>query len=180
LSALFDRLVGAHGYPSLSLLHDLSAYVFAAAAVLGLLVLFRRKTLGWFALPIMLVAILVAGACYWVRDSIEDRVGTARLEVLSAMRQRPADPWPRGTSHVVLGRIGSTELEKAYLEPGGSFSPSPGSFGVSFWVVDRSGALVTTSDDIPLDRTRATYERYGPPETTAASHWRSTHRPRVK
>ena len=158
LDGLFNRIVGSHGYPWLSHLYDLSAYAYVAVVVLVLLLLFRRKVVGRVGVAVVLVAALLAGTCYWLRDNIEDRVGTGRLQALSAMRQRPGDPWPRGTSHAVLGRLGSTELKKAYLEPGGSFSPSPGSFGVSFWVVDRSGTLIATSDDIPLDRTRATYE----------------------
>jgi hypothetical protein len=155
---LFNRIAGSHDYPWLSRLYDHLAYAYVAAAILVLLLLFRRKGVGRTGAAVVLVAALTAGACYWLRDNIEDRVGTGRLQALSAMRQRPADPWPRGTSHAVLGRLGSMELRKAYLEPGGSFSPSAGSFGVSFWVVDRGGALIATSDDIPLDRTRATYE----------------------
>jgi hypothetical protein len=76
----------------------------------------------------------------------------ARYQLLGQMQQRPADPWPRGTGHVVLATPGSREVDKAYHEPGGSFSPSVGSFGVSLWVTDRQGNLETTSDTIPLDK----------------------------
>jgi hypothetical protein len=158
ITGLFDKIVGSHDYPWLSHLYDLSAYAYVAAALLVLSLLVRRKPVDRVGMAVVLVAALTVGACYWLRDNIEDRVGIGRLQVLSAMRQRPTDPWPRGTSHAVLGRLGSTELEKAYLEPGGSFSPSPGTFGVSFWIVDQSGALIATSDDIPLARTHATYE----------------------
>ena len=158
IAKLFDIIVGSHDYPWLSHFYDRSAYAYVAAALLVLLLLVRRKPVGITGVAVILVAGLMAGACYWLRDTVEDRIGTGRLQVLSAMRHRPTDPWPRGSSHAVLGRLGSTEMEKAYLEPGGSFSPSPGTFGVSFWVFDRSDALIATSDDIPLDRTHTTYD----------------------
>lgn len=49
----------------------------------------------------------------------------------------------------MLARPGSSENEKSYQEPGGSFSPKPGSFGVSFWFHTPYGGL-ETSDGIPL------------------------------
>lgn len=77
-----------------------------------------------------------------------------RRVVLTEMRRRPSDPWPRGTGHVVLAIPGSGERDKAYHEPGGGFSPFPGSFGVSIWLVDESGRVVTTSDTLPLSDIR--------------------------
>lgn len=70
------------------------------------------------------------------------------------MQRRPADPWPRGAGHVVLAAAGTREVDKAYHEPGGSFSPSVGSFGVSFWITDSDGRLIETSDSLPLERIR--------------------------
>ena len=81
----------------------------------------------------------------------------ARLQVWEAMYDRPGDPWPRGSGHVPIGPIGSAARDKAYVEPGGSFSPTVGSFGISFWVVGPTGAIVTTSDTMPLEQTRASY-----------------------
>lgn len=74
-----------------------------------------------------------------------------RQIVLLEKARRTADPWPRGDGHVVLGEPGSPLSQKAYYEPGGSFSPSPGSFGLSIWIYDGKGDLLVTSDDIPLD-----------------------------
>src|SRR5437870_5820937 len=74
-----------------------------------------------------------------------------RLEVIQAMLQRPNDPWPRGKGHVVLAVPGCSEASKGYHEPGGSFSPSFGSFGVSIWVADNDGKIVATSDSLPPD-----------------------------
>lgn len=74
-----------------------------------------------------------------------------RYQVLHQMQQRPQDPWPRGTGHVVLAEPGSLEVNKAYYEPAGSFSPAVGSFGVSLWLTDESGNLQLTSDRIPED-----------------------------
>ncbi len=83
---------------------------------------------------------------------------TQRQQVLTAMRDRPRDPWPRGEGHVPLGIPGSPRQQKAYHEPGGSFSPSPGSFGVSIWVVSPEGRRLATSDDIPMQEIAQRYE----------------------
>ncbi|WP_374877063.1 DUF6080 domain-containing protein [Microseira sp. BLCC-F43] len=80
--------------------------------------------------------------------------GSPRDQVLGHMQLRPTDPWPRGTGHVVLAAPGSREVDKAYHEPGGSFSPAVGSFGVSLWLTDTYGNLLTTSDRIPLSDIR--------------------------
>ena len=78
--------------------------------------------------------------------------GTPRSQVQSEMVLRSSDPWPRGTGHIVLAIPGTREEDKAYHEPGGSFSPSVGSFGVSIWLVDSQGKLKGTSDNIPLSQ----------------------------
>jgi hypothetical protein len=82
--------------------------------------------------------------------SVLSAAENARLSVINAMILRPEDPWPRGKGHVVLGLPGSLEDFKAYHEPGGSFSPAYGSFGLSLWVLDDEGRRVTTSDTLPL------------------------------
>ncbi|MGD0730992.1 MAG: hypothetical protein ABR956_06990 [Terracidiphilus sp.] len=82
------------------------------------------------------------------------QIPTPRQEVLEAQRARPADPWPRGRGHVVLAVPGSLEAQKAYHEPGGSFSPEFRSFGVSFWITDPEGAILETSDGIPISQIR--------------------------
>lgn len=78
--------------------------------------------------------------------------GTPRQQVQAHMRVRPADHWTRSQGHIVLATPGTTAENKAYYEPGGSFSPVAGSFGVSIWVVDQQGNLKTTSDEIPLNK----------------------------
>lgn len=82
------------------------------------------------------------------------QIPTPRQDVLEAQVARPADPWPRGQGHVVLALPGSLEKLKAYHEPGGSFSPEFGSFGVSLWVTDQRGTILETSDSIPLAQIR--------------------------
>jgi len=77
---------------------------------------------------------------------------TQRQIVLEAKQRRPNDWWPRGDGHVVLGTPGEPTRQKGYHEPGGSFSPSPGSFGVAFWVLDPAGKVIATSDSIPMDQ----------------------------
>lgn len=95
----------------------------------------------------------VLGVCAWLSvPAWSQPEVTQRQLLLEAMRARPKDPWPRGTGHVLLGIPGTPEEWKAYQEPGGSFSPAFGSFGVSFRVVDAQGQSITTSDTLPLDQ----------------------------
>jgi hypothetical protein len=42
--------------------------------------------------------------------------------------------WNRGDTHIILGVPGSLEAFKTPVEPGNSFSPGPGTYGVSSWV----------------------------------------------
>jgi hypothetical protein len=79
---------------------------------------------------------------------------TQREIVKRAMHQRGDDPWPRGAGHVLLAIPGSQQPEKGYHEPGGSFSPAVGSFGVSIWVRDSAGNLKATSDGLPMEQIR--------------------------
>jgi len=81
-----------------------------------------------------------------------------RAEVRNEMLSRPADPWPRGEGHVVLAVPGSVEEQKAYHEPGGSFSPGVESFGVSIWVQKRDGRLLTSGDAIPMSEIKQSFD----------------------
>lgn len=76
--------------------------------------------------------------------------GTPHQQVEAQMKLRPSDPWLRNEGQVILAATGSSVESKAFHEPGGSFSPQLGSFGVSIWVVDSQGNLKATSDSIPL------------------------------
>jgi hypothetical protein len=121
---------------------------------------------------------LVAGAGSNLRQlpALIDQLGNARRQVRRQMRIRPADPWPRGTGHIVLARTGSSDTLKAFVEPGGSLSPAAGSFGISIWVRDSAGALLTTSDAIPLDSIRQRFDWTGgavPPPLDIATRWYS-------
>jgi hypothetical protein len=104
---------------------------------LGLSVVLPARTLAQPAIPMLEWAARYQGK-------------TARQIVLEAMAARPTDPWPRGDGHVVLAMPGCVDLRKAYHEPGGSFSPGLGTFGISIWVVDVRGSIRTTSDQIPM------------------------------
>jgi hypothetical protein len=77
--------------------------------------------------------------------------GTPQQRVVAQMKLRPSDSWPRSSGHVILAQPGSTPENKAFHEPGGSFSPQPGSFGVSIWAVDTQGKIKDTSDSILLN-----------------------------
>ncbi len=74
-----------------------------------------------------------------------------RQDLRRQIELRPDDWWPRGTGHVVLSLPGSREA--GYHEPGGSFSPGIGSFGVSVFVMEK-GVLKCTSDTIPIEQVR--------------------------
>ncbi len=105
-------------------------------------------------LSFLLCGVILGGGVF----AADGEIKSQRQIVLEAMAERAGDPWPRGDGHVVLAEPGSPRTQKAYHEPGGSFSPCPGSFGVSFWVVDKGGELVTTSDGIPLDKIEQQYD----------------------
>jgi hypothetical protein len=77
---------------------------------------------------------------------------TERALVLAAREARPRDPWPRGEGHVLLAFPGSREEDKAYHEPGGSFSPAVGSFGIAIWSIGSDGSLAATSDSLPMSQ----------------------------
>jgi hypothetical protein len=108
-------------------------------------------------LSLFLVAVLIVSAGINNRahfNRIADALwnyGTPHQQVEAQMKLRPNDPWPRSVGHVVLAKPGSSVENKAFYEPGGSFSPQPGSFGVSIWVIDRQGNIKSTSDRIPLN-----------------------------
>lgn len=92
-----------------------------------------------------------------VQLAAEGQVSNQRQITIHEMARRPEDPWPRGDGHVVLGEPGSPLGQKGYHEPGGSFTPSPGSFGISIWVRDANNNLVATSDSIPIERIQQRY-----------------------
>ena len=94
------------------------------------------------------------------------------------MAQRPADLWPRGLAHVVLAIPGSQQPEKSHHEPGGSFSPSVGSFGVSIWVRDSAGNLKISSDALPMDQIQQRFSwptsKGVPAIATTTPHYQAT------
>ena len=73
---------------------------------------------------------------------------TAQEAVLREMVRRPKDYWSPNKAHVILALPGSPERAKAYLEPGGGFSPGVGSFGLSFCLTDAAGNVIATSDTV--------------------------------
>ena len=56
---------------------------------------------------------------------------------MGKMKQKHADwIWNRSDTHVILGVPGSLDAFKTPVEPGNSFSPGPGSYGISSWVYE--------------------------------------------
>ncbi|MBD1847885.1 hypothetical protein H6F89_31805 [Cyanobacteria bacterium FACHB-63] len=110
------------------------------------------------SLALILAALLIVSAGINNRSQFAQvtaaliNYGTPRQQVQAHMRVRPADHWPRAQGHVVLATPGTSDENKAYYEPAGSFSPVAGSFGVSIWVIDQNGNVKITSDEIPLNQ----------------------------
>ena len=133
----------------------------------------RRAFRGWCGLAVALCT--VCGASL---TAAADAPPTQRDVVKRAMQQRPGDPWPRGLAHVLLATPGSQQPEKAYHEPGGSFSPAVGSFGLAIWVRDANSTLQTTSDALPLADIRQQFswpDPAAPPAiVTATPHYAAT------
>lgn len=102
---------------------------------------------------------------------------TAEREIVQdAMQGDPTRLWPRGRGHVVLGEPGSAEMDKSYHEPGGSFSPRVGSFGVSLWLTDNQGTPLVTSETLPLHDIQQAFKPSSgtagiPKIATATSHY---------
>ena len=87
----------------------------------------------------------------------QDQLPNQRLITLNEKLKRPDALWPRGDGHAVIGEPGGPLSQKGYHEPGGSFTPSPGSFGFSVWVKDGRDAVIATSDTIPMDKIQEQY-----------------------
>jgi hypothetical protein len=118
------------------------------------------------ALPLVCIFIISAAVNNWMQFSraanfFEDADIKPRADLIREQLKRPADLWPRGEGHVVLALPGSREADKSYHEPGGSFSPTVGSFGISVWVVDSDGTIIATSDLLPLAKIRQSLQWNG-------------------
>jgi hypothetical protein len=62
---------------------------------------------------------------------------------LARMRSEHGDwIWNRSDTHVFLGVPGTVEGLKTVIEPGNSFSPGAGSFGVSAWLFDHTTSVL--------------------------------------
>lgn len=57
--------------------------------------------------------------------------------------------WNRADTHVLLGVPGCPEAFKTPVEPGNSFSPGPGTYGVSTWIYDEK--KLYAPETMPLD-----------------------------
>lgn len=71
-----------------------------------------------------------------------------RQEVIQQIALRPMDFWSKFDSHAIVAIPGSLENDKAYIEPGGSFSPKVGSFGLSVWMMNNQQQIIHTSDTL--------------------------------
>lgn len=81
---------------------------------------------------------------------MEPKYNVFEAEKLREMKQKHPDwIWNRADTHVILGAPGSMEAYKVPVEPGNSFSPGPGTYGVSTWVFVNGG--LHTPEQMPLD-----------------------------
>lgn len=65
--------------------------------------------------------------------------------------------WNRGDTHVILGEPGSPEAFKTPVEPGNSFSPGPGTYGVSSWIY--TDGMLHTPEERPLEELEWSFEQ---------------------
>src|SRR5262249_22500292 len=96
---------------------------------------------------------------WWPRGADQhamDSVGFRPWNVTDTPSLTGLSTWtPSNTiGHIVLGWPDSATRDKAYYEPGGSFSPAVRSFGVSIWMTDTARQVYATSDEISIDLLR--------------------------
>lgn len=67
---------------------------------------------------------------------------------------RPEGPWPSGGGKPVeLAPAGTRRFDRGLVTPGGSFSPGLDQFVVSLWVLDDSGRVIATADELAREGT---------------------------
>jgi hypothetical protein len=120
-------------------------------------------------------------ACYLyvfgVPDAGAQGINQRQITLLEKSK-RQDDPWPRGDGHALIGEPGSPLAQKGYHEPAGSFTPSPGSFGIALWVRNEQHKLIATSDNIPMEEVEEQYVHEGnskiPSIESKTPYYRST------
>ena len=56
---------------------------------------------------------------------------------MAEMKEKHPDwIWNRSDTHVILGVPGTLDAFKTPVEPGNSFSPGPGTYGISSWIYE--------------------------------------------
>jgi len=81
-----------------------------------------------------------------------DAFAPFRHDFQSARTARPEDPWPSGGGKPVdLAPAGTRKFDTGLAMAGGGFSPGLDQFVAAIWVLDESGRVVATSDDLARD-----------------------------
>ncbi len=190
------------GQLALHLLYGDETFLYAShfTPLLVLLAGFASLTRArWLALGLAMLIIVAGGLNNFAMFKEASRLfisqRPAQDQIRHAKVERPNDPWPRGRGHVTLGLPGSAEKDKAYLEPGGAFSPSVGSFGIAFWVLNLNNEILTHSDALTLKdiKQKFNYDTGQIPSVISESqfyeatwtlistgHWRLVLKPKVK
>ena len=77
----------------------------------------------------------------------------------------------RSDQHTVIGVPGSRDHRKTFVEPGGSFSPGVGSFGVSIWIYDHLQERLFAPEELPAEELTWEWEQGYLPVLN--SNWRA-------
>jgi hypothetical protein len=105
-----------------------------------------------------------------VRLNVGDNV---RENFIKTQVAFPDADWPKGVGHVLLAQPGSKLVNKGYHEPGGSFSPGFGTFGIIISVFDSEGALIESSNSVPLSALTQKLSLTKNTITTSTEHYTS-------
>lgn len=68
---------------------------------------------------------------------------------MAEMKEKHPDwIWNRSDTHVILGVPGTLDAFKTPVEPGNSFSPGPGTYGISSWIYE--DGVLYAPENMPL------------------------------
>ena len=107
------------------------------------------------------------------KSTAENTDESVRENFIKTQDAYPDADWPKGVGHVLLAQPGTKLVNKGYHEPGGSFSPGFGSFGIIISVFDSTGALIESCNSVPLDALTQKLSLPNNAITTSTEHYTS-------
>ena len=81
----------------------------------------------------------------------------AHADMADMKKKHPDWIWNRSDTHVILGAPGSIDAMRTPVEPGNSFSPGPGTYGVSSWLYTDNA--LHTPEEKPLSELDWSFEQ---------------------